>query len=336
MPLSSNHSQGSKGWGSSLNGRQSNCWSKRQNWARVSLLRIFKNKPTGEGNGTPHQYSCLESPMDRGAWWAAVHGVAKNRTPLSDSTFTFHSHALEKEMATHSSVPAWRTPGTGEPGGLPSMGSHRVGHAFSDSAAAAVELELKRQKRHESEWRGQDAARTGLSYERQQRTGGQRHGWHQDRGKHCPEEPAQLMRGKQSKTGPQETGTDIHFYSALHFASGNLYEALFVPNTPITLCLGTASDSHIPNELVFFLRWTLPPLTNSWGYSTSNKDPRELTSKYNFNMKTETIKNFTREIVTSKKQSMGNFYYSKWIKYCKGFSFDQSLRKVIGFKSNKL
>ena len=68
MPLSSNHSQGSKGWGSSLNGRQSNCWPKRQNWARVSLLRIFKNKPIGEGNGTPHQYSCLESPMDRGAW----------------------------------------------------------------------------------------------------------------------------------------------------------------------------------------------------------------------------------------------------------------------------
>ena len=66
--------------------------------------------------------------MDRGAWWAAVHGVAKNRTGLSDFTFTFHFYALEKEMATHSSVLAWRIPGTGEPGGLPSMGWHRVGH----------------------------------------------------------------------------------------------------------------------------------------------------------------------------------------------------------------
>ena len=81
-----------------------------------------------EGNGTPLQYSCLENPMDGGAWWAAVHGVAKSWTRLSNFTFTFHFHALEKEMATHSSVLAWRIPGTGEPGGLPSMGSHRVGH----------------------------------------------------------------------------------------------------------------------------------------------------------------------------------------------------------------
>ena len=81
-----------------------------------------------EGDGTPLQYSCLENPMDGGAWWAAVHGVAKSRTRLSDFTFIFHFHALEKEMATHSSVLAWRIPGTGEPGGLPSMGSHRVGH----------------------------------------------------------------------------------------------------------------------------------------------------------------------------------------------------------------
>ena len=129
----------------------------------------------GEGNGTPLQYSCLENPMDGGAWWAAVHGVAKSRTRLSDFLslftfmhwrrkwqptpvflpgesqgrrsllgcspwgrlesdmterlpFTFHFHALEKEMATQSSVLAWRIPETGEPGGLPSMGSHRVGH----------------------------------------------------------------------------------------------------------------------------------------------------------------------------------------------------------------
>ena len=81
-----------------------------------------------EGDGTPLQYSCLENPMDGGAWWAAVHGVAKSRTRLSDFNFTFHFHTLEKEMATHSSVLAQRIPGTGEPGGLTSMGSHRVGH----------------------------------------------------------------------------------------------------------------------------------------------------------------------------------------------------------------
>ena len=79
-------------------------------------------------NGTPLQYSRLENPMDGGVWWAAVPGVAKSRTRLSDFTFTFHFHTLEKETATHSGVLAWRIPGTGEPGGLPSMGSHRVGH----------------------------------------------------------------------------------------------------------------------------------------------------------------------------------------------------------------
>ena len=88
----------------------------------------------GEGNGTPLQYSCLENPMGRWAWWAAVHGVTKSQTWLSDFTFTFHFHALEEEMATHSSVLAWRIPGTGEPGGLPSMGSHRVRHDWSDLA----------------------------------------------------------------------------------------------------------------------------------------------------------------------------------------------------------
>ena len=96
----------------------------------------------GEGNGTPLQYSCLENPMDGGAWWAAVHGVAKSWTRLSDFPFIFHFHALEKEMATHSSVLAWRIPGTGKPGGLPSMGLHRVGHDWSDLAAAAFYLAI--------------------------------------------------------------------------------------------------------------------------------------------------------------------------------------------------
>ena len=82
----------------------------------------------GEGNGNPLQCSCLENPRDGGAWWAAVYGVAESRTRLSDFTFTFHFHALEKEMGTPSSVLAWRIPGTGEPGGLPSMGSHKVRH----------------------------------------------------------------------------------------------------------------------------------------------------------------------------------------------------------------
>ena len=72
--------------------------------------------------------SCLENPMDGEAWKAAVRGVTKSQTRLSDFTFTFYFHALEKEMATHSSVLAWRIPGTAEPGGLPSMGSQRVGH----------------------------------------------------------------------------------------------------------------------------------------------------------------------------------------------------------------
>ena len=91
----------------------------------------------GEGNGTPLQYSCLENPMDGAAWRAAVHGVAGSRTRLSDFTFTFQFHALEKEMATRSSVLAWRIPGTMEPDGLLSVRSHRVGHDWSDLAAAA-------------------------------------------------------------------------------------------------------------------------------------------------------------------------------------------------------
>ena len=85
----------------------------------------------GEGNGNPVQCSCLENPRDGGAWWAAVYEVASSRTRLSNCTFTFHFHALEKEMATHSTVLAWRIPGMGEPGGLPSMGSHGVAQSWT-------------------------------------------------------------------------------------------------------------------------------------------------------------------------------------------------------------
>ena len=95
----------------------------------------------GEGNGYPLQYSGLENARDGGAWWAAVYGVTQIRTQLkrfSSSSSRFHFHALEKEMATHSSVLAWRMPGMVEPGGLPSMGSHRVRHDWSDLAAAAA------------------------------------------------------------------------------------------------------------------------------------------------------------------------------------------------------
>ena len=83
------------------------------------------------GNGTPLQYSCLENPMDRGAWWAAIHGVAKSRAQLSDFTFTFHFHALEKEMATHSSVLAWRIPGMES-----LVGCRLWGHTESDTTEA--------------------------------------------------------------------------------------------------------------------------------------------------------------------------------------------------------
>ena len=100
--------------------------------------RCVSNTTSLPGPSTPLQYSCLENPMDGGAWKAAVHGVAEGRTWLSDFTFTFHFHALEKEMATHSNVIAWRIPGTGEPGRLPSMESHRVGHNWSDLAAAEL------------------------------------------------------------------------------------------------------------------------------------------------------------------------------------------------------
>ena len=104
----------------------------------IAVARISK----GEGNGTPLQYSCLENPMDRGAWKAAVHGVAEGQTRLSNFTLTFHFHAQEKEMATHSSTFAWKIPWTEEPGRLQSMGSLRVGHDWSDLAAAAGLLKL--------------------------------------------------------------------------------------------------------------------------------------------------------------------------------------------------
>ena len=101
-------------------------------YSKSKIKKLFFNTDSkliyGEGNGTPLQYSCLENPMDGGPWKAAVHGVAEGQTQLSNFTFTFHFHALEKETATHSSVLAWRIPGTGEPGELPSLGSHRVGH----------------------------------------------------------------------------------------------------------------------------------------------------------------------------------------------------------------
>ena len=94
---------------------------KKQN-LRVNMIRF------GEGNGTPLQCSCLENPTDGGAWWAAAHGALRVGHDRAMSLSVFHSHALEKELAIHSSVLAWRIPGTGEPGELTSMGSHRVGH----------------------------------------------------------------------------------------------------------------------------------------------------------------------------------------------------------------
>ena len=96
--------------------------------------KVHLVKAIGEDNGTPFQYSCLENPINGAAWWATVHGVSKSRTQLSDFTLTFHFHALEEEMATHSSVLALRIPGMGEPGGLLSMGLHRVRHDWNDLA----------------------------------------------------------------------------------------------------------------------------------------------------------------------------------------------------------
>ena len=102
------------------------------------LIDMMHEKSFGEGNGTPLQYSCLENPMDGGAWWAAVHGVTESRTRLSDFTLTFHYHALEKGNGNPVQCSCLENPGTGEPCGLPSMGSHRVRHDWSDLAAAAA------------------------------------------------------------------------------------------------------------------------------------------------------------------------------------------------------
>ena len=100
------------------------------------LMETCRGRIVGDGNGNPLQDSCLENPMDRGAWWAAVHGVAQSQTWQQRLSM----HALEKEMATHSSILTWRIPGMEEPGGLPSVGSHRVRHDWSDLAAAAEKM----------------------------------------------------------------------------------------------------------------------------------------------------------------------------------------------------
>ena len=122
-------------------------------WSQHARPPIYLHFPSGEDNGTPLQCSCLENPTDRGAWKATVHGVTKSRTRLSDFTFTFHLHVLEKEMATHSIVLTWRVPGTGEPVGLQSMGSHRVGHNRSNLAAAvAAETAGQTHSKHYPQW----------------------------------------------------------------------------------------------------------------------------------------------------------------------------------------
>ena len=126
---------------SSFWGTQSSSFSETPSFQTAAfMISAFM---IGERNGTPLQYSCLENPMDGRSWWAVVHGVTKSRTWLSNFTLTFHFHALEKEMATHSSILAWRIPETEEPSGLPSMGSHRVGHDWSNLAAAAAAFMIK-------------------------------------------------------------------------------------------------------------------------------------------------------------------------------------------------
>ena len=113
-------------------------------WIGILLLIEVTYTFIAEGSGTPLQYSCLENPMDGGAWWAAVHGVAKSRTWLSDFTFTFHFHALEKEMATHSSTLAWKIPWTEEPDRVQSTGSLRVGHDWVTSLSFSTFMHWRR------------------------------------------------------------------------------------------------------------------------------------------------------------------------------------------------
>ena len=113
-----------------------------------NFWQIWKNTTVNihiwESNGAPLQFSCLENPVDGRAWWAAVHGVAKSWTRLSDFTFTFHFRALEKEMATHSSALAWRIPGMADPGELPAMGSHRVRHNWATSLSLFTFMRWRR------------------------------------------------------------------------------------------------------------------------------------------------------------------------------------------------
>ena len=112
-------------------------------WTCAFKTVLFKGQLrllVGEGNGTPLQYSCLENPMDGGAWKAAVHGVAEGRTGLSDFTFTFHFHALEKEMATHPSILAWKIPWIEEPGRLQSKESQRVGNDWATEHACKANI----------------------------------------------------------------------------------------------------------------------------------------------------------------------------------------------------
>ena len=113
------------------------CGKETNSFRIIELENVFFMIITREGNGTSLQYSGLENPLDRGAWWAAVHGVAKGWTQLSDFPFTFQFHALEKEMATHSSVLAWRIPGKGEPGGLPSVGVTQSRLSSSSSSSSS-------------------------------------------------------------------------------------------------------------------------------------------------------------------------------------------------------
>ena len=131
---------------------------------KVQAIQSLVCSYPGEGNGTPLQYSCLENPMDGGAWWAAVHGVSKSRTRLSDFTFTFHFHALEKEMATHSSVLAWRIPGTGS-----LVGCRLWGCTESDTTEATQQQQQQQQQHavtHHQELSKQPAISTTHGYEK--------------------------------------------------------------------------------------------------------------------------------------------------------------------------